>query len=132
VLSIAQAGVPFSQASAHTVMAPVSGIGNSPATAAEVTAGEALTTAYITSGTYPTPIVLTTGIDAPTITGNNNLVLGSFDNGGLTTYTPGALLSRTADLRVARLAALSSAISFKAESSSAHVPMLSRSAYTIH
>lgn len=42
------------------------------------------------------------------------------------------LVPRTADLRVALLAALSAAISFKAESSSTQVPILSRSAYTIH
>jgi hypothetical protein len=43
-----------------------------------------------------------------------------------------ALVPRTVGLRVAPLAALSSAISFKAESSSAQAPMLCRSAYTIH
>jgi hypothetical protein len=43
-----------------------------------------------------------------------------------------ALIPWTVDLRVAPLAALSSAISFKAEASSAQAPMLSRSAYTIH
>jgi hypothetical protein len=41
-------------------------------------------------------------------------------------------MSLTVDLRVALLAALSSAISFKAEASSAQAAMLSRSAYTIH
>jgi integrase/recombinase XerD len=43
-----------------------------------------------------------------------------------------ALIPRTVNLRVAPLAALSSAISFKAESSSGQVPILCRSAYTIH
>lgn len=43
-----------------------------------------------------------------------------------------ALIPWTVDLRDASLAALSSAISFKADSSSAQAPMLSRSAYTIH
>jgi len=43
-----------------------------------------------------------------------------------------ALIPWTVDLRVASLAALSSAINFKAEASSAQAAMLSRSAYTIH
>jgi hypothetical protein len=43
-----------------------------------------------------------------------------------------ALIPWTVDLRVAWLAALSSAINFKAEASSAQAAMLSRSAYTIH
>src|SRR2546430_11867802 len=41
-----------------------------------------------------------------------------------------ALIPWTVDLRVASLAALSSAINFKAEASSAQAAMLSRSAYT--
>jgi hypothetical protein len=44
----------------------------------------------------------------------------------------GKLIPWTVDLRVAWLAALSSAINFKAEASSAQAAMLSRSAYTIH
>jgi hypothetical protein len=43
-----------------------------------------------------------------------------------------ALIAWTVDLRIALLAALSSAISFKADASSAQAPMLCRSAYTIH
>ena len=50
VARIAAAGVPFSQASAAATMGPVSGLGNSPVTAAEVTAAEAITTAYISPG----------------------------------------------------------------------------------
>jgi hypothetical protein len=48
VARIAAAGVPYTHASAVATMAPVSGLGNSPVTAAEVTAAEAITTAYIT------------------------------------------------------------------------------------
>ena len=43
-----------------------------------------------------------------------------------------ALIPWTIDLRVALFAPLSSAISFKADASSAQAPMLCRSAYTIH
>ena len=50
VARIAAAGVPFTHASAVATMAPVSGLGNSPVTAAEVTAAEAVTTAYISPG----------------------------------------------------------------------------------
>jgi hypothetical protein len=43
-----------------------------------------------------------------------------------------SLTSKAVDLRMMFLAALSSAISLTAESSSAQVAMLTRSAYTIH
>jgi hypothetical protein len=69
VLRIAAANIPFSQASAHAVMAPVSGVGNSPVTSAEVTAGEAITTNYITNGNPGVTIVLPATVAAPTITG---------------------------------------------------------------
>jgi hypothetical protein len=50
VARITAAGVPYTHASAVATMAPVSGLGNSPVTAAEVTAAEAVTTAYISPG----------------------------------------------------------------------------------
>jgi len=98
VLRVATSGTPFSQSSAHASMAPVSGIGNSPVTAAEVTTAEAITTAYINHGISAT-FTLTTGIDAPgtgafatsSITGNNNQIFGTFGTGSTATdtYQPG-------------------------------------------
>src|SRR3984957_19796501 len=72
VARIAAAGVPYTHASAVASMGPVSGVGNSPVTAAEATAGEALTTQYITP---VQTLTLTVGSDSA-ITGQ------SFDGSG--------------------------------------------------
>jgi hypothetical protein len=67
VLSISTADVAYTHASAVAVMAPVSGLGNSPVSAAEVTAGEAITTAYITPPPPPGPPTFTLTDSAATI-----------------------------------------------------------------
>jgi S-layer protein len=88
VLSVAAANVQWSEASAHAALAPVSGIGNSPATPAEVAAGEAVTSAFIAGNGLQNTTALTTGVDTLNLTGANNSVVGSF-NGTGATYTPG-------------------------------------------
>ena len=50
VQRVTAAGLLYTPASAAATMGPVSGLGNSPVTAAEVTAAEALTTQYISPG----------------------------------------------------------------------------------
>ena len=50
VQRVTAAGLLYTPASAAATMGPVSGLGNSPTTAAEVTAAEALTTSYISPG----------------------------------------------------------------------------------
>jgi hypothetical protein len=92
VARITAAGVPFTHASAVATMAPVSGLGNSPTTAAEVTAAEAVTTSYISPGQT---FSLTTGVDlipgligssGTTDTSGNDIIIGQ-NTGAAATWT---------------------------------------------
>jgi hypothetical protein len=79
VARITAASVPFTHASAAATMAPVSGLGNSPTTAAEVTAAELVTTQYISPVSPGQTFSLTTGVDIiPGLTGS----LGTTDTSG--------------------------------------------------